>query len=507
MQMGLTLGEIERNEETVHLLEQIKLPSRYESLISDVGADIAQLLVEPGSDTLDKFQLAAFHIRANRRGLFLPIFANSGTGKTTLVSSIGTWIADSYGPTVRLDGGEITADRLRNAAAQMVDNARLTLDDKRILVMNVDDRESDPPSDKELAQIKAFLRESGEGERGIGSRALVVWPETDERKSHQMAKAYEDRAGRSPIDIPVRVEGPLRETWPQLAKKTLKLVNDIDGLEELGVDPERYNSESYSSIGDYLEAISGRFVTVLHDLLKSLQTPLRLVIAFASESNKAGILSELTGNRYGLLSADKLVAATPNSEVGKWWSRRTGLLIKTILVLDARAVFVSPSLIVPIIHRYGPDDVCEVLNENNIKKKSPGQISHYFERSDFGKLLKGTSAAAAEGRGNPGKAFEAFRCVAERVGFTSGKDKKLNLAFGRYLQDNEVSLGEVSVETKIETAPLIPDISLRSENYVTCMEFHWRSRDFLVSANRSEVAQYVLSKLRSYARGLGWTSD
>lgn len=53
-QMGLVLGEIKRNKEAVHLLEQIKLPSRYESLISDVGADIAQLLVEPSSDTLDK---------------------------------------------------------------------------------------------------------------------------------------------------------------------------------------------------------------------------------------------------------------------------------------------------------------------------------------------------------------------------------------------------------------------------------------------------------------------
>lgn len=506
-QMGLVLGEIKRNKEAVHLLEQIKLPSRYESLISDVGADIAQLLVEPSSDTLDKLRLAALHIRATRRGLFLPIFANSGTGKTTLVSSLSTWIADRYGPTVRLDGGEITANRMREAAAQMVDKARLTLDDQRILVMNVDDRESDPPSDKELAQIKAFLRESGERERGIGSRVLVVWPETDERKSHQMAKAYEKTAGPSPIDIPVRVEGPPRETWPQLARNTLKLVNDIDGLEELGVDPERYNSESYSSIGDYLEAISGRFVTVLHDLLKSLQTPLRLVIAFVSESNKAGILSELTGNRYGLLSAAKLMAATPNSEVGKWWSRRTNLLIKTILVLDARAVCIAPSLTVSIIHRYGPDEVCEVLNESNLRKQSMSQIARCFDRSDFGKLLKGASAAAAEGRGNPGKASEEFRRVAERVGFTSGKDKELNLAFGRYLQDNEGVSGEVKVETKIEAGRLIPDISLRSENYVTCMEFHWRSKNLLVSANRSEVARYILSKLRSYAKDVGWTSD
>ena len=125
-------------------------------------------------------------------------------------------------------------------------------------------------------------------------------------------------------------------------------------LRNWGLTPKGITPKVIVRLVTTLRRISGRFVTVLHDLLKSLQTPLRLVIAFVSESNKAGILSELTGNRYGLLSAAKLMAATPNSEVGKWWSRRTNLLIKTILVLDARAVCIAPSLTVPIIHRYGP---------------------------------------------------------------------------------------------------------------------------------------------------------
>ena len=77
----------------------------------------------------------------------------------------------------------------------------------------------------------------------------------------------------------------------------------------------------------------------------------------------------------------------------------------------------------------------------------------------------------------------------------------------RRVRGSEGVSGEVKVETKIEAGRLIPDISLRSENYVTCMEFHWRSKNLLVSANRSEVARYILSKLRSYAKDVGWTSD
>src|SRR5215218_7125003 len=103
-------------EHDAHLLEQLRLPSRYESLVSAVGEDVARLLVEPTLSTLEIFRTAALHVKAKQRGLFLPLFAPSGTGKTTLVSSLRTWVAREYGPTARLAGGEITAERLRQAA-------------------------------------------------------------------------------------------------------------------------------------------------------------------------------------------------------------------------------------------------------------------------------------------------------------------------------------------------------------------------------------------------------
>lgn len=492
-----------------HLLRQLKLPSRYESLLAAVGPEVTRLLVEPSESTLSIFRQAALHIRSRGRGLFIPVFADSGTGKTTLVSNLVGWIPDEYGPSARLAAGEVTADRLRQAVAATVQEHSLPLNDTRVLVINVDDRESDPPTDKELSQIKAFVREVGEGAASLGSRTLVVWPETSRENAESMAEAFVKRAGKSPVSIPAKVNGPGRTTWSGLAVATLKIVNSLDHLGSLGVDPGNYDPDEYATLGDFLDEISGDFVNLLDELLTATRKPLKLVVAFASESGKAGVLNELaSGYRYGLVDADKLVAATPASVIGKWWSRRMGLLIQTVVRLDARVVFVAPSLSIPVVHRYGPDDAKSVLSGVGLNLKSPSDISNYFGRSDIGRLLQGTASAAAETRGNPAAdATAAFTLLSENFGFVSGRDKKLNAAFGDFVTQAQAGLGVASVETKAQDIPLIPDLSLSSDHYVTCIEFHWRSGDYLTSANRSAIAQYVLTKLKSYAIELGWTSE
>lgn len=498
-----------KEEPSVHLLRQLLLPSRYESLRAVVGDEIASLLVAPSEETLDIFRQAALHIRSRRRGLFLPVYADSGTGKTTLVSNLANWLAEEYGPTTRLAGGEVSADRLRQAVAATVQEQGLPLNDNRILIINIDDRESDPPSDKELSQIKSFVRESGEEAAGVGARTLVVWPETSQEIAYDMAQAYVKRSGKSPVDIPARVEGPSRETWPGLAVATLKLVNSIERLDSIGVDPHKYDPAASSTIGEFLDEISSDFVELLDRLLKSTRKPLRLMVVFVSKSGKAGVLSELTsGYRYGLVDGDKLLAATPDSTIGKWWKQRRGLLVQTIVRLDARVAFVPPALSIPVVNRFGPQPLQETLKDLGLSQKAPSEIANYFERSDFGRLLRGTAASAAEGRGNPATdAVAAFALMAEAYGFTSGRDKRLNQAFGDFFESMKEPLGKVAVETRAEGIPLIPDVSLGTNEYVTCIEFHWRSSEYLTSAHRSEIAQYVLKKLKSYVIELGWTSD
>jgi hypothetical protein len=398
----------------------------------------------------------------------------------------------------------VSADRLRQVADALADEHGLPANEKRVVVINVDDRESDPPSDKELSQIKSFLREDG-----VGSRALVVWPETSLPNAKQMAADFEDRAGRSPVTIPAEVSGPPTDSWQSTAIATLKLVNGLDSLEELGVDPRTYDPHAEKTLGDFLDRIGNDFVELLAKLLAETRKPLRVIIGLVSESGKAGVLGELTGSsRYGLVDADKLLGATPNSVIGKWWASRRGLLVQTIVRLDARIVHIAPSLSVPVVRRFGPDAAVQALETLGVTSRPPSDINNYFERADFGRLLLGTDAATAEIRGNPAHdARAAFSLLADEYGFGSGNDKKLNRAIGDFITQGQPTLGEVVIEKKLPYMPLIPDIAIDTEEIATGIELHWRSGDFLATSNRSEIAQYTLRKLKSYAIESGWASD
>ncbi len=324
-----------------------------------------------------------------------------------------------------------------------------------------------------------------------------------------MARAYESRAGRSPVTIPATVFGPQRETWSGLATATLKLVNDFENLEALGVDPSIYKVDAYGTVGDYLDQIRGDFVELTHKMITDTLKPVRLVVAFASGSGKGGILGELSsGHRYGSLDPHRLLDATPKSEIGRWWSERVGQLVQAIVRLDARATYLAPSLSVPVVNRYGPDAARSLLRDVGSNAKTPGSINTYFRRADFGRLLLGTAQAASETRGNPAAdAAAAFDLLAStHPGFQRGTDKLYNQAVGAFLAESAPDLGEVLVEKRSPFLPLIPDLSIVTEDLVTCVELHWRKGDFLTSAHRSDVAQYILDKIRSYATELGWLS-
>ena len=54
---------------------------------------------------------------------------------------------------------------------------------------------------------------------------------------------------------------------------------------------------------------------------------------------------------------------------------------------------------------------------------------------------------------------------------------------------------------------LVPDNAVFYADNVQCIEYTWRKGEFLASRTRSAVAQYILDKLRNFARELGWTGD
>ncbi|MFI0151593.1 hypothetical protein [Streptomyces lydicus] len=278
----------------LHLLEQLIFPARYEALASQLGADLASLLVTPEVETQNLLEDAARGLMARGEGLFLPIYAPSGTGKTTLANNLDKFLPGLFLPTI-LFSGSVSADALQRETVHHL--SKFAANEKRIAPINIDHREGSPPSGEELAEIKRFLRHP-EG----GSKALILWPDTQRDISESMSRAYSDIAGKPPIDLPVAISGPPRETWREIAKSTLRLVNSIDSLEDLGVEPNNYDPSGFTSLGGFLREISDDFAKLVTSMRREMRKSLRLAIIFASESSDAGILTHLTSrNQFGLL--------------------------------------------------------------------------------------------------------------------------------------------------------------------------------------------------------------
>lgn len=490
-------------DERAHLLVGLSLPSRYENLVDEVGDDIARILVRPGDASIDAAQAAALAVTTRRRGLFTPIDGRTGAGKTTFASNLTHWLPQEFTESAT-HRGEVTAESLRSTVEPLV--ATQVASDSRVIPVTVEDRESNAPSDTELAQIKGFLRSSGGG-----NRCLLLWPETNHNLAVEIVDRYAAVAGGTTTGLPLRADGPPRETWPSIARDTLQLVNGLEGLEHLGVDPADYEPGDFHTIGGYLDAIADEFVMRVQTLLLSTRKPVRVAVVFASESDSVGILEALTGGqRLGLVEPQRLLSITPDSEIGRWWEARRSLLTSMLYRLDTRIIALPPSTSIPILRRHGPDEVVEMLKDLELPMRTDGELVNYLQRSDLGRFIEGTAESTSEGRGRTSTTSPSmFDLMAQSYSFGSGRDKPLNRAMGSaiegFIERVDTQFDSVTVESKIDTEiPLIPDVALHSPGLVMCLEFHWRSGDFLTRSHRSEVAQYVLRKVRSYGRALGW---
>ncbi|WP_158372826.1 hypothetical protein [Cellulosimicrobium cellulans] len=483
-----------------HLLEELKFPSRYERLVDQLGTDVARLLVSPGAQTHDEFEAVAYAIDQGDEGLLCPMYALPGTGKTTLAQNLGSFHKTLYGPTLKYSG-DLTTTAL-SAAVRAHRAETMAANDERLTPVNIDSREALPPAAMELAEIKQFLRTSD------GAKVAILWPTTKREVAQTMSRQFEEIAGTVPVHLPLEVQGPPVETWRNIAADTVRLVNHVDSLELL-INPADYDPNEHTSIGSYLRAMSGDFMKRRLELLRSTRKPLSLTIVFGSESNDAGILSQLTSStRYGLLDGSALVGITKDSTVGQWWDARRGLLTQTIVQLDAHAFALSPTTTIAMLRQFGNEDVRRDLATLNFKPKGTNACRTSIGRSDLGRHLAGERRSAYEARGNPGDAsVTAFGLLVENGLINNNRDRLLNksiaMALHDYLGASDSTL-EVVAERSLDGTSLIPDVSIITDKMAHGIEYAWRTGDYLVAKNRSACAIYILTKLKNYATSMGW---
>jgi hypothetical protein len=167
----------------IDLLGQLTLPDRYEQLAARVGAELANILVPPGSQVIEALKALLGDIRVRGEGVMVPLYGPSGAGKTTLASNATHWFPGSFTQTVAYNGN-IEFDELADAVREF--RRTVPADDKRVIPINIDHRESNPPSEAELSTIKRFLRTNP-----AGVPALIFGP----RQTCQSRDRYTWRRG------------------------------------------------------------------------------------------------------------------------------------------------------------------------------------------------------------------------------------------------------------------------------------------------------------------------
>lgn len=487
---------------SAHILKQLVLPDRYERLVEHLGADVANILTSPAPENVDSLRSLANEVFSRSEGVLVPVAGRTGVGKTTFVMNSGQWLPSLFAPSLQYESS-LDFESLVKAVKEHVD--ALPANERRIVPINIDHRENAPPTDSELATLKRFLRTNA-----AGIPAMVFWPETSDEIAKALSKRYTDIAGETSVPLPIECKGPSPDSWQDIAKHTLSLSNHISNLEQLGVDPADYNPQEFSTLGAFLRRLSHDFNKQLETLRAELELPVKIVIAFCSGSADPGVLSHITSAaRYGMLDSHALVSVTSQSQVGKWWSERRGLLTRAIVQLDAHAVCVTPTSAASAIRNFSEE--MPLFDTVGYRRYGPARGVRDLNRSDLGKLLCGAELTRFEARGTPGdEAAAAFQLLAEQ-GFNLGKDKNLNGimrdAIEALLQDNGVPYVRAASEKVLPFCGLIPDNAFFFEDHVQCVEFTWRKGDFLASSRRSDVAQYILGKLQNYVRQLGWTTD
>lgn len=483
-----------------HVLKQLIFPDRYEPLVAILGPEVARLVVSPAEDTSLVFQTLAEDVRARRQGLFVPVAAATGTGKSTLTNNLSIFYPADFAPTVAFGESTVTFDGLAKSVRRAYESG--PANESRVIPLLIDGRESNPPSAEELAFMKSFLREPN-----FGWRTVILWPETSEKLATQMSDAYIAIAGSAAIELPAHVGGPAKEQWQQIAVQTLDLVNQAGNLEALGVNPRDYDPAESNTLGEFLRKISNDFTAMRVQMLNSTKRPIRLSIVFASESSDAGVLSQLTNSaKYGLVDGSALTSATKDSVIGRYWAANRGLLTQLIVQLDIRAFSLPPQVTVPSLRRFGSELIRDDLEALGVSDRGD-RVNVAWRRTDLGKYLNGTARETYESRGTPTtSSTTAFQLLAEK-GFNAGKDKSLNRgmldAITAFMGKEQLPVSGPQAETALDFCPLIPDNSFILNGEQHCIEYTWRAGQFLGPQKKAVTAAYILRKIQNYGRELG----
>jgi energy-coupling factor transporter ATP-binding protein EcfA2 len=467
-----------------------RVPFRFESVAKMADGHDLQSLIIPVEEGLRKFDQLYDDMLSSMSGAFLIIRGQPGSGKSTLLQTMNLFREGVE--TVPITRDEPIRDALK-ALPPFAGTMRVVVISDREALGDITDVEIETA----VLATNAFIR-SKEGER-----TAIVWPCNSDPIAAKLVEAAKQIGGEALVDVDQPVfwySGPPKSEYLRIARNTIATFNFGASLVNLGIADERAAQlvGQATTIGSFLKLLQGEERKNREVLASKLQAreQCRMWVVVVAKNEPEADVGVLTRGSYSTADIDRLMVATDANVVKemKDHPERLGLLGAAF---DAKIIPLPPLAAIEVIHEYADESLKALLQGAGF------QVSG--ATGGKGRLLDSELASALQGepvgtltRGPKPKAerlapFDAIMIVSKT------NDSALNSALGRALVDcglikqfdQEVDLGTgLTRKSDLVCDPHLEPVRI---------EMMWRTE-----TRRSEIANYVLTKLYNYGRAIGF---
>jgi hypothetical protein len=453
------------------------------------GHDLKSLII-PVKEGLEKFQQLYETMMSSLCGAFLILRGDTGSGKTTLLHTLGLFLKDVQTISIRRD--ESIREALRTLRPYEGTFRAVVIESREALSDT-----TDVEIESIILAINAFARSR------VGERTVVVWPCNSDPIAEKLVASAGQIGGEALLgaEEPVfRYHGPPRSEYLPIARKTIATFNSGASLADLGISEDRAEqlARLAETIGKFLHLLQveeRRNREVLASKLEA-QEQCRMWVVVIAKNDPEAEVGVLTRGQYSTADIERLMAST-DANIAKEIKEHPERLGLLGTAFDAKILSVPALTAIEVVHEYADDTLRGELGKQGFSVSGTTDAGGRLLDSDLASALQGEPVGPVR-RGRKPQAdrlapFDAMAAVAQ------ANDVALNRAIGRALVDcglierfeQEVDLGGgLTRRSDLVCNPQIDPVRL---------ELMWR-RD----TTRSEIANYVLTKLFNYGRAVGF---
>lgn len=467
-----------------------RVPIRFESVEKMVNGHDLRSLIIPVDEGLKTFGRLYEYMMSSLSGAFLILRGDTGSGKTTLLHTLGLFLDGVQ--TVSIQRDEPIKEAL-GALGPYEGLFRAVVIESREALSDT----SDVEIESIILAVNSFLRTRA------GERTIVVWPCNSDPIAAKLVASAGQIGGEALLGVEEPVfhyHGPPRGEYLPIARKTIATFNSGASLADLGISEDRAEqlAGEAQTIGRFLLLLQVEERKNREALAASLEAreQCRMWVVVVAKNDPDAEVGVLTRGQYSVADIERLLAATDANIVKeiKEYPERLGLLGTAF---DAKILSLPALTAIEVVLEYADDPLRNELVQRGFSVAGATDAKGRLLDSDLAGALQGEPVGTRK-RGRKPQAerlapFDAIMAVAQ------SNDVALNRALGEALIDGgliekyglEIDLGVgLARKSDLVCNPHIDPVRL---------EMMWRRE-----TTRSEIANYVLTKLFNYGRAIGF---